>query len=175
MYRISFRCRPGFTVAELLIASALVSVLMGAILVTFVIGLRIWGSEITRAAFIKDISYSMQVMSEDLRGAVSFVAPTDSSTVSFRQDVNGDGFPDITIQYSVSGGDLLRTQDGVGTPVMARNVQSVNVFKYYSPNINDNPMVAIDLSQIRVVEIDLTLANGNELIQFTTKVRPRGI
>ena len=159
--------------AELLVASALVSVLMGAILVAFVIGLKIWDTEMTRAVFIKDISYSMQVMSEDLREATSFVAPTNPDTVSFLADVNGDGTQE-NIQYNVSGGDLLRTQNGAAAPALARNVQSV-VFKYYSLNVNDDPMAVIDPSQIRVVEIDLTLANGNETIQFTTRVRPRGI
>ncbi|MDD4879595.1 MAG: hypothetical protein PHR22_03980 [Candidatus Omnitrophica bacterium] len=174
MYRISFRQRPGFTVAELLIASALVSVLMGAILVAFVIGLRIWETEITRAAFIKDISYSMQVMSEDLRQATSFVATTNRNRVSFLiPDVNGDGSPE-TIRYNVSRGNLRRTQNGAATPVLARNVQSVT-FRYYRPNDNVNPMGRVVRSQIRVVEIDLVLADGNESIQFTTRVRPRGI
>ena len=159
--------------AELLVASALVSVLMSAILVAFVIGLKIWDTEITRAAFIKDISYSMQVMSEDLREATTFVAPTDSSTVSFLADVNGDGNPE-NMQYDVANGKLRRILNNVVMPDLASNVQAVT-FRYYRPDDNINPMGAVNLLQIRVVEIDLVLTNGNESIQFTTRVRPRGI
>ncbi len=173
MYRISFKGRPGFTVAELIIASALVSVLMGAILITFVIGLKIWGSEMTRTAFIKDISYSMQVISEDLRQATSFVPVTNRNRIGFLADVNGDGSPE-TVRYSVAGGNLLRTQNGTATPVLARNVQAIT-FRYYRPDDNINPMGVVNRAQIRVVEIDLVLTNGSESMQFTTRVRPRGI
>ncbi len=175
MFQMLFRDRPGFTVAELIIASALVSVLMGAILITFVIGLKIWGSEMPRTAFIKDISYSAQVMSEDLREAVLFTAAADD-TVSFRQDINGDGIPDTDIQYSVSGGVLKRIKDNnsAAPSYLARNVQSF-AFKYYSPYDNINPMGVVNRAQIKVVEIDLVLTNGSESMQFTTRVRPRGI
>ena len=159
--------------AELLVASALVSVLMYAILLAFTAGLKIWGTEMTRATFIKDISYSMQVMSGDLREATSFIATTNRNRVSFLADVNGDGNPE-NIQYNVAGGNLLRTQNGAATPILARNVQSVTL-RYYRPNDNINPMGAVNRSQIRVVEIDMVLTNGSESMQFTTRVRPRGI
>ena len=158
---------------EVIITTALVSVLMYAIVLTFVIGLKLLNAEITTNDFVKDISYSVSTISEDLREATSFVAPTNNNTVTFLADVNGDGNPE-TIQYRISGGSFLRTQNGVATPVLARNVQSL-IFRYYRPNDNNNPMGAINRSQIRVMEVDLTLANGKESIQFMTKVRPRGI
>lgn len=170
---MSIRNGRGLTLIELVFNMALVSVLVCAIALTFMVGLRILDGEVTRGDFIKDISYGLNTMSGDLRQAISFVAPTNNRSVTFLADVDGDGSQE-TIRYRLTRGSLLRTQDGVRTPVLARNVQSL-AFSYYRPNDNTNPMHGIVLSQIRVVEIDLTLTKGNESIQFMTKVRPRGI
>ncbi|MDD5072931.1 MAG: hypothetical protein PHX64_03565 [Candidatus Omnitrophica bacterium] len=170
---MSIRDGRGLTLIEVVFNMALVSVLMCAIALTYMVGLRVLGEEMTRGGFIKDISYGLNTMSCDLRQATSFIAPTDTRSLTFLADVDGDGSQE-TIRYRLSRGNLLRTQDGAGAPVVARNVQSL-AFRYYRPDDNTNPMRVIVPSQIRVVEIDLTFASGAESIQFTAKVRPRGI
>lgn len=163
----------GFTLIELILVIMLISVLLGAITFTFVVGLRAWDVGMLHGGIKKDASYSLRLVSEEMRQATSITAANEND-VTFLADLDRNGL-DETVTYSWSGvlGENFNRIQGATTLPLARDVQNAQ-FKYYdaSNNLLSFPVTA---SSVRVVEITLQLKREDETIQLLSKFRPRGI
>lgn len=165
--------RSGFTLIELILVTLLISILLGAITATFVVGLRAWDVGILHGGVKKDASYSLRIMSEEIKQATSITA-ANQNNITFVADLDRNGV-DESITYSWSGviGENFNKIQGTTTTPLARDVESVQL-QYYDANNNllSPPVTA---SSVRVVEIALRLKKEDESIRYISKFRPRGI
>ncbi|KPK40937.1 MAG: hypothetical protein AMJ78_06660 [Omnitrophica WOR_2 bacterium SM23_29] len=165
--------RGGFTLIELILVTILISILLGAITATYVVGLRAWDVGILHGGIKKEASYSLRIMSEELRQATS-ITSANQNDVTFVADLDGNGIDD-TITYSWSGvvGENLNKVQSATTISLAKDVESAQ-FQYYDANNNllSPPVTA---SSVRVVEITLRLKKEDESIRYIAKFRSRGI
>lgn len=163
----------GFTLLELIIVTVLISILLGAITFTFVVGLKAWEVAMLHGGIKKDASYSLRLITEEMRQATS-ITTANQNDVTFVADLDGNGV-DEAIRYSWSGviGEDFNKVVGTTTTALARDAQSAQ-FKYYDANNNllSPPVTA---SSVRLVELTLQLRKENESIQYVSKIRPRGI
>ena len=176
MSRISKGFSPsGLTLIELILVIALLSILLGAIGVTFIVGLKAWDTGILSGGIKKEASYSLRIITEELRHATAITA-AGLNSVTFVADLDNNGVNE-TISYTwsgVAGADLSRIE-GADTRVLARNVQNAQ-FQYY--DINNTllgPPPTVTASSVRVVELTLLLQRQSETVQYLVKIRPRGI
>lgn len=173
------RISKGFTLIELFLAMALLSILLGVMGLTFLVGLRAWDTGILSGGVKKEASYSLRIITEELKQATSITA-ANLNNITFLADLDNNG-ENETISYSWSGviGESLNktstTATGTITTLLARDVQNAQ-FQYY--NINNTllgPPPAVTASLVRVVELTLQLAKESETLQYLVKIRPRGI
>lgn len=165
----------GFTLLEMMIVIGLLVVLLGAVTMTFVTGLNVEDISLTAGAVRNEASRSLSVISEELKQATKVTA-ADIHTVTFQADVDGDSAIE-TISYSwsgVPGDDLVRTQ-GPGPTILARGVQDASFQYYDSSNVALGPPFPVAATAVRLVEVTLKLGKEKELLQYMTKIRPRGI
>jgi hypothetical protein len=160
---------------------ALLSILLGAIGLTFVVGLRAWDTGILSGGIKKEASYSLRIITEELKQATRITA-AGLNSITFEADLDNNG-ENETISYSwsgVIGENLKRTSITITPPAtvttdLARNIQNAQ-FQYY--NINNTllgPPPAVTASSVRVVELTLQLQREGETLQYLVKIRPRGI
>ncbi len=169
----------GFTLIELTLVIALLSILLGVIGFTFVVGLRAWDIGILSGGIKKEASYSLRIISEELKQATA-ITVANLNDIRFLADLDNNG-EDETISYSWSGviGESLNrtrtTTAGTVTTVLARDVQNAS-FQYYGATNNPlGPPPAVTASLVRVVELTLQLQREGETLQYLVKIRPRGI
>lgn len=165
--------RSGLTLIELILVIVLISILLGAITFTFVVGLRAWDVGMLHGGIKKDASYTLRIMSEEMKQATS-ITSANQNDITFRADLDGNGV-DETITYIWSGvvGENFNRTQGTTTTAVARNVQNAQ-FQYYNAN-NNLLSFPVTASLVRLVELTLQLKKENESIQYVSKVRPRGI
>ncbi len=173
------RASKGLTLIELILVIALLSILLGAIGFTFLVGLRAWDIGILSGGIKKEASYSLRIITEELKQATS-ITTAGLNSVIFVADLDNNG-ENETITYSWSGvisEDLNRTSTttaGTVSAVLARNVQNAQ-FQYYNiSNTLLGPPPAVTASLVRVVELTLQLTREGEVLQYLVKIRPRGI
>lgn len=168
------------TLIELLISTLLISLMLGAIWVVYHTGYQVFYSQHSRQDIKNQASYAFITMTNELHQALSVTAATAGS-MTFTADINSDGLNE-TITYSWSGvaGDPLNRVVGAQTLILARSVNN-------PPPLNDNPLFTYygvnnadlgtspSVSQVRLVEIDLTTKSGDESFHLRTKVKLRCI
>ena len=184
----------GFTLIEVLMSIAILSILFGTIYRTFDTFNRSYTSENVKAGVQQKSRLGIDLMARDIRlagldplgtSAAGFnPANTNSTSVQFSADLNYDGdlddpFEDII--YALNGNLLQQTSDlggGLLTATLLDNVTALS-FTYLdqSDNLLPEP-VAVD--QIRTVLIYLTLQrpagwNGAVSRTYTTRVRCRNL
>ncbi len=165
--------RSGLTLMEVILVIALLSILLGAITLTMVTGLKAWDSGILSAGVKKDASYSLRIIAEELKQATAITA-ANQNNMTFSADLDGNGV-DETITYTWSGtaGDAFNRTEGLTTTILARDAQNAQ-FQYYNAS-NTLLSFPVTASQVRVVELTLQLQREAETAQYMIKVRPRGI
>ena len=167
--------REGFTLIEMFLVMGLLIVLLGAVTYIYVIGLRVGDVGMLAGGVRKEASYSLRIISEELRQAIAVTA-ADLYTITFQADLDGNGIVD-TITYSwsgASGDDLVRTQ-GVETQILARGVQNASFQYYDSTSAALGPPFPVIASAVRVVQLTLQAAKEDESVKYEMKIRPRGI
>jgi len=153
----------------------LMTVLLGAITYTFVIGLRVGDVGMLSGGVRKEASFSLRIISEELKQAIA-VTSADLHTLTFQADLDRNGVVD-TITYSWSGtpGDnLVRTQ-GTATTALANGVKDASFQYYDSANTALGPPPPVAASAVRVVQLTLQVAKEGESMKYEVKIRPRGI
>lgn len=169
--------KKGFTLIELIIAVALFSILTVFVALTFLVGLRVWGSGRERAEITQDGILSIERMVREL-GQASEIRSAQADRVRFDADLNSDG-SDETITFAVSGGVLERTEQGGAQIDLAPNVGNF-ALSYYTSNSDpmvDDPMpfpvTGPQLDTVRVIAISLTLEQADEAITLSSSAYTR--
>src|SRR3989338_11545 len=166
------RTSEGFTLIELILVIALLSIMLGAIGFTFLVGLRAWDIGILSGGIKKEASYSLRIISEELKQATA-ITTAGLNSITFVADLDNNG-ENETITYSWSGviGENLKRTSIIITPPetvttdLARNVQNTQ-FQYY--NINNTllgPPPPVTASLVRVVELTLQIQREGETLQY---------
>lgn len=158
---------------ELVITIILVSILLAALSLTYLGGLKTV-SQITRGGVKGEVGRAFINMAEELRQVTSLTT-TQAANLIFTLDSNSDGI-DETVQYvwsGVAGSALNRVQSSpppAYTVPLVNSVSSLS-FSYYdaSNNLLDPPTPA----QVRGILVNLTVTSGNETFQLRSTVKLR--
>lgn len=176
----------GFTLLEMVLVIGLVSILLGAVTMTFVVGLSVGDVGMTAGGVRNQASYSLRVISEELRQAIA-VTTADLHTLTFQaltfqtdpasDRVSGEVVP-VTYSWSGTSGDnLVRTQvtpRRTTTTILAHGVQNAS-FQYYYYDSNNTAPFPVTASAVKVVQLTLRVAKQEESVQYEIKIGPRGI
>jgi prepilin-type N-terminal cleavage/methylation domain-containing protein len=174
MFRI-FRYKrgiKGFTLFELLITLALISVLLGAIWMVYAAGFKTFYTQGTRSGIKGEVGRLLITISGELRKSGSIIAANQTS-LTFALDSDDNGV-DESVQYlwqGIAGGPVNRIAD---TTIPAVNSVNNLSFSYYDAgnNLLSFPVTA---SQVRSVAINITAAKNDEAFQLRTSVRLRNL
>jgi type IV pilus assembly protein PilW len=184
----------GFTLVEVLMCIAILSILFGTIYRTFDTFNRSYANENVKAGVQQKSRLGIDLMARDIRLAgldplgtstAGFnPANTSTTSVQFTADLNYDGdlddpFEDII--YALNGNLLQQTSDLGSGPLTATLLDNVTALSFIYMDQADNLLpepVAVD--QIRTVLISLTLQrpagrSGTVSRTYTTRVRCRNL
>ena len=184
----------GFTLVEVLVSMAILSVLFGTIYRTFDSVNRSYTNENVKAGVQQKSRIGIDLMARDIRlagldplgsaGAGFIAANTDTNRIQFTADLNYDGdlkdpFEDII--YTLNGNLLQQTSDLGTGPVTATLLDNVIDLTFTYMDQADNLLpepVAVD--QIRTVLISLTMQrpagrDGVVSRTYTTRIRCRNL
>jgi prepilin-type N-terminal cleavage/methylation domain-containing protein len=121
----------GFTLAELLVAMAMLGFVMAGVFVLQQQGQTayLWGS--TRVAMQQNARFALDLITRELRSALSITSVgancdgTGANTITFQDESNN------TVIYAVSGSTLQRSYAGANTDLIG-GVASFQIFCYSS-------------------------------------------
>lgn len=167
-----YRIYKGFTLVELVFTVFLISILLGAIWMVYNAGFKTFYSQWARSGVKGETGRALITLSRELRVSTS-VTSAQQSDLSFSADTDNNGVEE-TIQYVWSGaaGQPLQRVSNVTIPA----VNAVNnlAFSYYDAN-NNLLSFPVGLSQVRLVAVNITAADGDERFQLRTKIDLRNI
>ena len=189
----ALRCA-GFTLVEVLMGIAILSILFGTIYRTFDTFSRSYANENVKAGVQQKSRIGIDLMARDIRlagldplgtSAAGFnPANTHSTSIQFTADLNYDGdlddpFEDII--YTLNGDLLQQTSDLGSGPLTATLLDNVTALSFTYLDQADSPLpepVAVD--QIRTVLISLTMQrpagrDGTVSRTYATRVRCRNL
>jgi prepilin-type N-terminal cleavage/methylation domain-containing protein len=184
----------GFTLIEVLLCIAVLSILFGTVYRSFANVNRSYTNENVKAGVQQKTRIGIDLMARDIRlagldplasaGAGFSAADTDATSIRFTADLNYDGDlddPFEDIQYSINGNLLEQTCELGGGPVTATLMDNVSDLSFSYLDQEDNLLPApIDADQIRTVLISLTVQRpsgpkGQVSRTYTTRVRCRNL
>lgn len=184
----------GFTLIEVLMCIAILSILFGTIYRTFDTFNRSYAKENVKAGVQQKSRIGIDLMARDIRlagldplgsaGAGFNPANTNATSVQFTADLNYDGDLDDPFEdmiYAFNGNLLQQTTDLGSGPVTATLLDNVTALTFSYLDQADNLLpepVAAD--QIRTVLVSLTLQrpagrDGMVSRTYTTRVRCRNL
>ena len=184
----------GFTLVEVLMCIAILSILFGTIYRTFDTFNRSYANENVKAGVQQKSRIGIDLMARDIRlagldplGSASAgfnPANTNTTSIQFTADLNYDGDLDDPFEdmiYALNGNLLEQTSDLGSGPVTATLLDNVTALTFTYLDQEDNLLpepVAVD--QIRTVLISLTMQRpaGREKTvsrTYSTRVRCRNL
>jgi len=121
------RISKGFTIIEFVIATALSTMLIGAIITTYIVGLRVFNQELSRSDIFWDGQSAMATMTNELRECLTVTNAQSDSVTFWWQDLDQSTSQeaDEIVSYFLSGQSLIRTI-GSSRRDLAQNVSSLN-------------------------------------------------
>jgi len=190
-----FNCRTasGFTLVEVLVCMAIMSILFGAVYRSFDIFNRSYTSENVKAGIQQRTRIGIDLMVRDIRlagldpldTANARIIAADTENIQFSADLNYDGdvndpFEDIT--YTLNG-DLLRQTSDLGTGFITDTLlDNIDALAFTYLDVSDTPMATPvgNLEDIRTVIVSLTMQrpsgrDGPISRTYTTRVRCRNL
>lgn len=120
----------GFTLAELLVAIFIFSIIFAAITALLTTGNRLWQADSVLAELQGKARLGMDLVTKELYGA-NIISPDiglSASSISFQVPASvtaGEIAWSSTVQYSVNNGRLLRSQAGTDDKVITDNLSSI--------------------------------------------------
>ena len=161
----------GFTLIELVMTILILGILAG-------VGIPLTGSLIDSMAYSiyrKDLSEQAEVIlrriSREMRRLKDSqsVITADGTTYRF-VDIDNN-----TIQFTLNGTDLERELNGQ-TDILAVGVTAFNLsYLDDQENVITTPSVGVQGTNIKLIDISVTLAAGGSTIYYRTRIRPRNI
>jgi len=190
-----FNCRTasGFTLVEVLVCMAIMSILFGAVYRSFDIFNRSYTKENVKAGMQQQTRIGIDLMARDIRlsgldplgTANAQIIAADTENIQFSADLNYDGdvndsFENIT--YTLNG-DLLRQTSDLGTGFITDTLlDNIDALAFTYLDASDTQMAAPvgNLEDIRTVIISLTMQrpsgrDGPISRTYTTRVRCRNL
>ena len=160
------RARKSFTLIELIIAMAIISMVLAAVFMAFSIALRLFVDELARSSTYMEADRGMSRITKDLKSAREIVSGTSREVYFWLSDLNGDGTreADETVLFSWSGSpesSLIRTISGETLPV-AYGVRGLTI-------TYDNP------SSPKLITIKLTIGHDTNIATLESSVRLRNL
>jgi len=190
------QCSAGFTLVEVLVSIAILSVLFGTIYRTFDSVNRSYTNENVKAGVQQKSRIGIDLMARDIRlagldplgsanaGFDADPAKTNTASIQFSADLNYDGDVEDSfelIRYALNGDRLEQTADLGSGPVTATLLDNVTDLTFTYLDQADNLLPApVATDQIRTVLISLTLQrpagrDGTVSRTYTTRIRCRNL
>ena len=186
----------GFTLVEVLMCIAILSILFGTIYRTFDIFNRSYTKENVKAGVQQKTRIGIDLMARDIRlagldplgsadaGFDPDPAKTNSTSIQFTADLNYDGDvldPFEEIRYELNGNRLEQATDLGSGVVVDTLLEDVSGLTFTYLDDTDTPLAEpIAVNQIRTVLISLTLVRPSGRDKpvsrtYTTRVRCRNL
>jgi len=167
--------RMGYSLIELILTIGLLTILLGVVTFTFVIGLRVADVGMSAGGARRETSNSLRTISEELRQATA-ITSADQHSLTFQSDSDRNGaIETITYLWSGTEGDSLIRIQGTDTKILAGGVSNA-LFQYYDSNsVVLGPPFPVAASAVKLVELTLQAGKEAESVQYRVKIRPRGI
>jgi len=139
----------GFTLAELLVVSTMVVIVMAGIFVLQQGGVQAYLLGSNRVETQQDARVALDLMTRELRSAKSITTVTSSTDLTF-VDQSGQ-----TIQYALSGATLNRTVNATTTPLIG-GVQTLTITAYSVYDVfSSTYTTTTTANQVKVIKISL--------------------
>ena len=171
----------GVTLLEILITIIVSIILVGAIFLSFVIGLKKWEEENITSILTRDALFALDKMTREIRQAVNIqeakerkiaidvdINPLDEHTQPERVIYSLDSSDETILYRKISSSNPLE-----GKRVLCRNVKSFHLF--YRDDNNNVLTYPPPVNLIRVVEINLVLEKERREISLTSSAQLRNI
>lgn len=161
----------GFTLIELVMALAVATIVAG---IAVPVGLSLLDS-LEDTVYRKDVSESVDVIlrrvAREIRRLKNDRAVVTANSTTYR-------FIDLeeaTVQFQHNGTDLQREYNGQ-TDIVATNVSALS-FTYLDDreNVISAPLAGDQPTDIRFIQIDLTVESENNTLEHRIRVRPRNV
>jgi prepilin-type N-terminal cleavage/methylation domain-containing protein len=184
----------GFTLVEVMMCIAIISIVFGTIYRSFDIFNRSYTTENVKAGVQQKTRIGIDLMARDIRLAgldplgsanAGFISSgTNTASIQFSADHNYDGDlddPFENITYALNGNVLEQTSDLGSGSVADTLLNNVTDLTFIYLDATDTPMAApIQVDEIRTVLISLTLqrpaGRGDPVSRtYTTRIRCRNL
>lgn len=163
--------RKAFTLIELTLVWALLSVFVGVVLWIFSVELKMWGSSRDRVMIRQQGHQALNRMVRELSQTNSITSAA-AGAITFLADLDDNG-TDETITLNTSGSNLNRTEGAVVNS-LAFNVQSFGIaYRDLSNNLLTPPGgtdTQAERDTIRVVTLSLTMNKTDETLNLSSSV-----
>ena len=158
--------RPGFTLLELIIAMAVISVVMAGVFMAFSMAMKVFMEEASRTDVYIGADHAVSVMTKELKGAREIVSASSREVSFWLSDLNDDGTREanetIIYLWSTSPESSLKRFEGVSYESLAFNVMDFEL-SY------DNP------SAVGLIKIKLAVGNASNIVTLESSVKPRNL
>ena len=169
--------KKGLTLIELLVTTAVLSILVLTVGYTFIVGLKLWNEGYDRSDIRTDLSQALELVSRNLRQAKS-IGELTAGSITFTADL-GDG-DDIYRVYMYNASDSEPNPPYTKNTYELRLAKSTVIYGSGAVLIADvqkpNPPSSKPFSRSgNVITMDFVVARGDQTVTMRTNVRPRSL
>ena len=163
------KSRGGVTIVELIMVIVVVGILAGGLSLGIIETVNLWSFLSFNNEIASQGRIALMRMGREIRQITTSENPILTADIAHLEFIMiGENGSDVTIDYQLSGTDLMRDTD------ILTNYVSNLTFTYYDKN-NTSPVT--DPSQIYRIAIALTLRNssGSQTLNLNSQIFPRNL